>query len=826
MTTSLTTVNEPITWVVSYRAAWGDEWTVATDLHPTEVTFALAPAMPTATLVRDYGRVWELGASNSPRTVLTLDLRGKYIRIQLIETQADGTQRSMYWYGYCPAPVDKIDGTRSVWIDGAAEDVAKGQTTFTCYALEWLLQEAIFRQAEARTAAGTYQTVLHGMTFNGWSKRRVGFLDGNRSYDVKTGTTVYVFSGESNRVLWTALDVLNYLLYQWYVDTGSKLLWEVVGAEDLDNLYDVWEFDGLSYLEALQRLINPGLGLTFYVDVNTETNKARINVVSVSEEDILDEDEEVLVTGNGTSLSLEVARSGGIRDCTVKHLEMAHYDSVEVRGAPLRVMFTVAGSLAATLYSNAVLQNDWTADLETAYKAATDAQRRGMEKYEAVYCRLKLAETWNQYANLAIATPKIDPLTGQVKLPLEKAAWYPWDKSFDRVLPLKDDQGQWRKPFAIWSEDNLNFRRMDRPGDNLKAQGLTVLDNALGIQLEPHSQPNHIVAKNVFTNASDVTPEWDYRRLLATLSVYTDEPVRVSLATAVAEPGELTRVKVIEMPWAEVWYVIPGTIKDFDPAQSGAAAFSVADNTTGEYARDDSAKLRQAAYLAKHWYGRVRQILELTYGVPYCLDTLLGVMVTDLANGEATVPVNTVLSELRYNLGAERQTLLVRTSFYQLDISRLLRPKGRSGGSFRRAGGYDGSAELCHIPSRIGSAGGGSVYTGQFAVVLKAGTTNTVTVGAGRIVAGTTVSTVAATDNTPSGAAGTYYLYSESYFTTSWVHGYASSTTYPTQAVKTVSSVDYPCFRKLIAELTWSGTAVTAIMQQQYGEIHIAGRSV
>jgi hypothetical protein len=118
-------------------------------------------------------------------------------------------------------------------------------------------------------------------------------------------------------------------------------------------------------------------------------------------------------------------------------------------------------------------------------------------------------------------------------------------------------------------------------------------------------------------------------------------------------------------------------------------------------------------------------------------------------------------------------------------------------------------------------------YNGQFAVVFKDGTTDTVTIGAGAIVAGTTVSSIGNTDHVPSGAAGTYYLYSESYYTTAWVNGYASSTTYPTQGTKTVSAVAYPCFRKLIAELTWDGTSVTGIPKQhQYGEIHITGRSV
>ena len=116
-------------------------------------------------------------------------------------------------------------------------------------------------------------------------------------------------------------------------------------------------------------------------------------------------------------------------------------------------------------------------------------------------------------------------------------------------------------------------------------------------------------------------------------------------------------------------------------------------------------------------------------------------------------------------------------------------------------------------------------YAGQFAVSMKTGTTDTVAGLVGYVIFGG-YSEQYTIEHTPSGAAGTRYLYLEIYFTTSVQIGVASSATFPNQEVKNVDGTDYPCLRVLIATLTWSGTAVTSIIQQQYGSIHCAGRWV
>lgn len=109
----------------------------------------------------------------------------------------------------------------------------------------------------------------------------------------------------------------------------------------------------------------------------------------------------------------------------------------------------------------------------------------------------------------------------------------------------------------------------------------------------------------------------------------------------------------------------------------------------------------------------------------------------------------------------------------------------------------------------------------QFYATLKSATTDTVAINAGRLIRGTTVTSIGAAEVaiSPSGTA-TYYVYLESYYYGGAAQGYASSTTYPTQAVKTISTFDLPCERILIATVTVVDGAITTVKPEQIGEIH------
>jgi hypothetical protein len=112
-----------------------------------------------------------------------------------------------------------------------------------------------------------------------------------------------------------------------------------------------------------------------------------------------------------------------------------------------------------------------------------------------------------------------------------------------------------------------------------------------------------------------------------------------------------------------------------------------------------------------------------------------------------------------------------------------------------------------------GGAAGGSTYAGLFACTKKNDTQ--VTIAAGKYIKGTTTVSVALSDITIS-ATGTVYVYIN---ITAAGNSYSSNTSYPAQATDTL--------RVLIATLTVAvGPVIGAIQQQQFGEIHVAGRIV
>lgn len=122
-----------------------------------------------------------------------------------------------------------------------------------------------------------------------------------------------------------------------------------------------------------------------------------------------------------------------------------------------------------------------------------------------------------------------------------------------------------------------------------------------------------------------------------------------------------------------------------------------------------------------------------------------------------------------------------------------------------------------------------NAYTGPFAVSRKNSTT--VTVGAGRVIAGTAQNAKNATDVVIAGltANPTRYVYVEIYYTTSWQIGFVESNSYPDQSDKSVSGTDYPCLRIELAEVTinTSDEVITGrIRQKWWGNIHVAGRLV
>ena len=89
-----------------------------------------------------------------------------------------------------------------------------------------------------------------------------------------------------------------------------------------------------------------------------------------------------------------------------------------------------------------------------------------------------------------------------------------------------------------------------------------------------------------------------------------------------------------------------------------------------------------------------------------------------------------------------------------------------------------------------------TAYSGPFAITDNGD--DTLDISAGKVINGTTVSSIAA--STGESVAGKSYLSLEVWYNAAWKSDYLASTSYPTQAVKTDGGTDYPCFRRNIAE--------------------------
>ena len=83
-----------------------------------------------------------------------------------------------------------------------------------------------------------------------------------------------------------------------------------------------------------------------------------------------------------------------------------------------------------------------------------------------------------------------------------------------------------------------------------------------------------------------------------------------------------------------------------------------------------------------------------------------------------------------------------------------------------------------------------------------------VSILAGKVINGTTVSSISETDHTIGTVNGTYYFYIQVWYNSTWKSSYASGTDYPDQSDIDDGGTDYPCWRVLLAEVVVSGNVV------------------
>ncbi len=645
-----------LTATAAYSTALDGAWTEDTSIRVDNVVFRCAPGIPTAVLTRYYG--WMHNTGDGTRGQVTpLDLRGKFIRIRLY----DGTSEK-YWYGYCPALADAVDKT-TINPDTGGGSIPTGRTTYTCYGMEWWLQQAVIDRS--LTEAGT---VLRALPYNSTARIRHIRIAGNRSA-APAGDGVYNFDTDGTDQ-WGAVDAAQNLLKLF--NSAFGIQYTLAGQiTELADVAEVWQTEGRTFYDVLTSLINPARGYTFYVVDRT------IHVVSISDQAIGD-----YIPANSNVVALTIDQSRAMERPTLRHIDNAHYDIIDVRGAPLRVMFTAS-------WSRGNLVKDWTDAEETAYNAASDADRR-KEQYEHVYTRYRIPADWDGKLLTLSVLPGIDTDTGQPKTGQAEGdmqIYWVRDMLLDRTIYYPgDNQDDVRAPLILVRDSDLNYQRVDNNEDYSNCP-VYCLDGKPGFMIRPPYP--HYYGLNHFSGDSDDGAALDWTEIIATISLRTDEHARVVVNAVTPEAGPVTRRKLISVPDAEVWWISADTVTDF----SGAALTT---QSAEALVRDDSGILRQVADLARVWYGRQRTAISVAYRQPTILDRL-GQVIRETYAGGTVTPAGTVITRIAYNL--PQQTMNFETEWFDIDLARAVNgPRG--GGAFGRRF----SSELSNIPARVGAS--------------------------------------------------------------------------------------------------------------------------
>lgn len=653
-----------LTWTFGYRAAInsgaftsdvdgnGDPYT-----YVDELTYSLAPALSRARLSRDYTLVVSPGASTSRAVVPALDLRGQQVKI----TITDGTN-TLTWYGYVPQISEQVNGSSSVPVATPAstpETVHKGNSSYIAYGLEYHLTEVL---------------MYHSFTSEGYISEIIPFnysvagggIQGNRS--AAKAVDRYTFD-PSNTDTWSAMDVAEYLVGEFNSYSGQS--WTLGGQyASLATTVETWEFrHGQSLFAALNEVIHPRNGFTWYLTKTGDAAEPVIYVVSTA--DAAYSAGDITIPANANVVELSLHQSSFIEEATYHHVENAHYDTIIARGGPIRVAFTMDpadGSLAI----------GWDAADETAYNAAADDDARQQSRYRSVYRDFIVPAAWDGTVNAINCLPVLDTSDEATPLDLTTSqTLYFRDLRLDPITPLQDgtsDPPRWRPPLVIMY-DTANTRYIDltSPPDGVTPVGVSILDDRPGVRM--HTRFGHQLGADDFGGTSDFTAEFDWRDMLVTVMIPTNERLEWSETAADATPGPLERRLYIDVPEAELWFLPEDTVTGTNT--DGSDVTRVAN--PGTVVRNDLATLKRVAQSAALWYGRRRTKLDVRYSHGFLVvdgsgNHRLGHVISETHTGSSTQPTGTIISRVTYRLGT-RQTSEFSTDFLDLDLQGLARKR-------------------------------------------------------------------------------------------------------------------------------------------------------
>lgn len=681
----------PVT--VYLRQFWSDAWTEAEYLHAVAVDFPVAPSVPTAQLVYQYGRGIRPDKSTWEIIERLTERRRWFVKISLDVHQIDEETGNLNWYGVLEVDTDRLGGVRTD-PDGG-DTYESGMQTFTCYGLQRLLQEhriISHHWRNSTTHASNEAEVAPDFNADGW---------GNRSET--GGWNSYDFTDKIREpdTKWSTREIVRYLLDYQTPKVSTGLAGIPFDLEDPDDLLPDWDAPVIrqqnrTTAEVLSDLFVPSKLLGYWLDVEESTDPLATDTVLFRPFSFLGAD---LPTPDGTLKANPRQFTINFEsdpDCmaTITTSSIQQLDQVIYRGARRRSVCSLGvednniepGWLSALeLEYNAGASTDasyptWT---EVDDRQRADAEARSADRLAHVYTRFAIPADWDGKAYSGYTGVPISPV-----FPVEGDTWttYPINPRELRILnslPLLDghDYESFETPDDIttettapWSElhpvvfaplpedpaagvADKRWVQLDR---NAAAAGIEetddaqsrtwsatvrVLDRDRALHLRVAGAPQHAIAHGTFSGQSHESilkwGEYDFEEFVFLVGLEDQRYCEARYPADDDLPAGLPFVRRHQVDAGDGYrldYLAPGTMIGIEP-DTGAPII-----TDGGYIRDDRPELETMCLIAFAYLGIERR--ALTFGTQRVNNAMRpGDYITDIGD-KHTHTINAVITNL------------------------------------------------------------------------------------------------------------------------------------------------------------------------------------
>ncbi|GMW03814.1 MAG: hypothetical protein AMXMBFR84_49480 [Candidatus Hydrogenedentota bacterium] len=572
---------------VWFKRRWSDLYQWVPYAYCEKARQSVSPAVPEAILKFDYGDI-KREDRNYRDIYLPLIVQDAYVAV----VAHDAFHTWQVWSGVVQLEQCNIHG-QSTYLSGRQQ--------FTAFGVEHLFDRAHI--STSHTSAGV---VDRPIKFNG--QDAFGLLGHGNYGEDGDGIPWFEDTGD----LWSNLDIATYLVARFL---PSDLTIEIVGATDaLDTIFEEHNLRGMSVKQALDRLINRRNGLGWKLVVPFQDNAPLYiyvysdlaNSVSFGGTTIPANPDQIVLYADGR---LDV-------DPSFNHSAIEQYDQVRVMGGPISICGTWSVS-----DNPRTLDPAWTLAEGIAYEdgahsadPAVNDRARQSEALSHVFSRFRVPDDWDGTLGGYNALPAVDDL-GNFREDL-RAPLYRKDKRFSRHIPILEDAADtdvapdFRRMFAVIDVPTLGFMPVHRLGDigeGFNSCHVIPAENELAVFVR--GNPNHVIGLNQYESEypTNTEPSVDYATLRVTAMIESDRHLQVFLRLRYAPDGTWQREKIINLPDAEMWIVLPNTVLDVD------VAGLVLSPSEYQQSRDDRQQLIKVALLAAQFYSQARATASIQF---------------------------------------------------------------------------------------------------------------------------------------------------------------------------------------------------------------------